>query len=506
MSNRGNLMNIRSGESGIAMIVALFMVLVLSVLAASLVFVARTETFSSLNYRTMAEARYGAESGVHSAVNHLIWTYSPPEAASATDPISNYNINVSPVTLTANGRPAVLSSDSGWGSNYPADAVRVAFVNAANGQLHSEGASSIMYTSRATLLSMKTMIDSASGLPATLQTWSVTGRGLVEGAGSAAVEVSAVLERPMVPLYRYAAFSVDPNCQSMNLAGGATVDSYDSTNSLVGGLPTLSQYGGNIGTNGGVSGAGDPTTVYGTLSSPRTGVGACSAGNVTAFTSTNGASIEGGLVHLPQALTFPTPPDIVPPPPTTTFNAGSAPSCASASYCSVSSDTTTFSPPGSTSKVQLGNVSVQNGKTLVLNAGIYEINSLDVKGDLLVASGPVIIRVAGQGFGLGDVVVDVTANAPVNPSYAAAHLQFIYGGESDVKLRGNGTISAVVYAPNAVGDLAGLGAGDNGLYGSLLTKTVKATGGAGIHYDRNLDKSGYTIGNPMMSAFTWKSY
>src|SRR4029453_337806 len=84
---------IRSGESGIAMIVALFMVLVLSVLAASLIFVARTETFSSLNYRTMAEARYGAESGVHSAVNHILWTYTPPEAASATDPISNYNIN-----------------------------------------------------------------------------------------------------------------------------------------------------------------------------------------------------------------------------------------------------------------------------------------------------------------------------------------------------------------------------------------------------------------------------
>ena len=151
-------------------------------------------------------------------------------------------------------------------------------------------------------------------------------------------------------------------------------------------------------------------------------------------------------------------------------------------------------------------MSVQNGKTLVLNAGIYEINSLDVKGDLVIASGPVIFRIAGQGFGVGDPVVDVTAQATVNDSFAAAKLQFIYGGDATIKLRGNGKISAVVYAPNADGDLSGLGTGDNGLYGSLLTKKVKATGGAGIHYDRNLDKSGYTIGNPVMSSFTWKSY
>ena len=65
----------RSGERGIAMIVVLFMVLILSVLGSSLMFVSRTETMSSLNYKTMSQARYGAESGVHDAVNHLLWQY-----------------------------------------------------------------------------------------------------------------------------------------------------------------------------------------------------------------------------------------------------------------------------------------------------------------------------------------------------------------------------------------------------------------------------------------------
>ena len=43
------------------MILVLFMVLILSVLGSSLMFVSRTETLSSLNYKTMSQARYGAE-------------------------------------------------------------------------------------------------------------------------------------------------------------------------------------------------------------------------------------------------------------------------------------------------------------------------------------------------------------------------------------------------------------------------------------------------------------
>ena len=53
----------RSNERGIAMIVALFMVLAMSVIGTSLMFVSQTETASSMNYRLMSQARYGAESG-----------------------------------------------------------------------------------------------------------------------------------------------------------------------------------------------------------------------------------------------------------------------------------------------------------------------------------------------------------------------------------------------------------------------------------------------------------
>ena len=38
----------------------------------------QTETYSSMNYRLMSQARYGAESGVHKATNYLLYTYVRP--------------------------------------------------------------------------------------------------------------------------------------------------------------------------------------------------------------------------------------------------------------------------------------------------------------------------------------------------------------------------------------------------------------------------------------------
>jgi hypothetical protein len=491
--------NGRSDETGMAIIVALFMVLVLSVLGASLVFVARTETLSSLNYRTMSESRYAAESAIHRAANHLAWTYTAPSAGSATDPLAAYDLTTSPVRLLANGRPVRLSSDAAEAWNYPDNAVQAAFAAAAQGLLdvtvgtNAFTASSIMYSAQATLRSMKPFVDSISGQSTALQTWEIRGFGRVAGAGSAAVEVVAVLERPMVPIYKYAAFATAETCGALDFAGGATTDSYDSGNALVGGYPALDQYAGNVGTNGGLAASGNPTTIYGTLSSPRTGVGSCSVGNMTAFDSNGGASVEDGMITLPQVVNFPTPPAISPP--TTGWATGD---CGSTAHCTPVGGDARFTPPAGTT-VQLGNVDVGNGDVLYLNAGVYEINSLGGKGDIVVESGPVIVKIAGQGT---STPIDLTAGVVMNGSFIAANLQLIYGGTGEIKLRGNGKFSAVVYAPNAEADFAGNG----DFYGALVAKKVKATGGSGIHYDRALDKSGWTVGNPVLSAFTWKSY
>ena len=67
-------------EHGVALVLALFLVTIMSVLAASLMFLSQTETYSTQNYRMMSQARYGAEAGVQKAGNFLFDTtqYAKP--------------------------------------------------------------------------------------------------------------------------------------------------------------------------------------------------------------------------------------------------------------------------------------------------------------------------------------------------------------------------------------------------------------------------------------------
>src|SRR5436309_1423787 len=119
-------------ERGIAIILALFLMSALSVLAASLMFLSQTETYASMNYRMMSQARYAAEAGVQQAGNYLFDStqYSKP-TGTGPDLLTNYDYTGSPVKY--NGQPVVLSAMTGVASNYPVAAVVTAFNNKAHG-------------------------------------------------------------------------------------------------------------------------------------------------------------------------------------------------------------------------------------------------------------------------------------------------------------------------------------------------------------------------------------
>jgi Tfp pilus assembly protein PilX len=82
-------------EQGIALVITLFLMATLSALSVSMMFLAQTETAASRNYRTMSQARYAAESGVHKSINYLLNTYASPGSLSA------YNTAKTPVTCLA---------------------------------------------------------------------------------------------------------------------------------------------------------------------------------------------------------------------------------------------------------------------------------------------------------------------------------------------------------------------------------------------------------------------
>ena len=491
-------------EKGIALVLSLFLMAAMSVIAASLMFLSQTETYSSMNYRLMSQARYGAEAGIQKAANFLLYpaTYTAPVTGGA-DPIANYNTTVSPVTCLAGcpniGQPVVLSASAAKASNYPAAAVQAAFSLAAQGTLPA-GNTNVGYAPYATLLSMQ-QIDVYGGGVQTIQTWQITSVGSITAGRTAQVEVAATLETPKFPAQMYAAFGTAGGCGTLNFHGNTTqTDSYDSGAGLAGGNPVISNSGGNVGTNGNLT-EGGGADIYGTLSSPRVGVGACSAGNVNALSSSGGATINGDnpplagdIIQLPQAITLPAP-TVPVGVPTTAYN-GNGQTLLNGSY---------------------GNVTVNAHSTLTLGqAGVTTVinmNSLTLNGNAtLVILGSVVLNIVGSGettpldFTGGSVTNLNTKIDPVThlavQSYDPSTFQIEYAGTGNVKLNGGATAIEMVYAPNAPVSLNG--GGD--FYGSVVGATIDDTGGARIHYDRRLSSEFFVVGNPMMSSFSWKKY
>ncbi len=125
----------RRNQKGTALIFALIFLLILSVMAASLMFLAQSETWTSSNYRMMTQGRYGAEAGINSTANYLMFTYAPPGGAG--DPLANYDMTQSPVKNNANGLDVVLSTTLA-NSNYPNAAVAGDFAHADTGLWRGE--------------------------------------------------------------------------------------------------------------------------------------------------------------------------------------------------------------------------------------------------------------------------------------------------------------------------------------------------------------------------------
>lgn len=489
----------RNQEKGSALIFALILLLVLSAMAGSLMFLSTSETYSSMNYRMMTEARYGAEAGVHAASNFIMNAYVPPVGNPVTQAFPGFQTNVYPVT-DLNNNPIYLSTLSTQAANYPNGQMQTAFANAMNAnqplqQGGQNGANTVTYSASAQLMSMTSIVPFGTTQPVTIQTWKITAHGDIANVQNGEAEVVTSLERYISPAFSYAAFADGGGCGQLSFTGNGTTNGYDSaTLSVSGGTtqpPTNSQllgYGGNVGTNGNDSNSGGNVTINGTLSTPNAGFGVCSAGNVTAL-SGNLNQITGGLVQLPQAVTFPTPATY--PPGTTNISSTQTLGPCTASPCSY------------------GDISLSGNNTLTLTPGTYNINSLSISGNgqLAIAPdpvtgqyGPIVINVAGSNGNTAPITI--TGNAINNPTYDPSILQITYAGTGTIKIAGNGASAAVVYAPNSTVDMKGNGT----FYGSVIANTLLDVGNGAIYYDMKLKKKLFTVGDYVLNAFTWNKY
>jgi hypothetical protein len=98
--------------------------------------------------------------------------------------------------------------------------------------------------------------------------------------------------------------------------------------------------------------------------------------------------------------------------------------------------------------------------------------------------------------------IDLTGSTLSNPSLIPGNFQILYGGANQVTVNGGTQTSCLVYAPNAPFKLNGGGS----LYGAVVAGQVTDLGGGDIHYDRELQRQFYQLGNYMLSAFNWQKY
>jgi hypothetical protein len=136
-----------------------------------------------------------------------------------------------------------------------------------------------------------------------------------------------------------------------------------------------------------------------------------------------------------------------------------------------------------------------NNKTLTIAAGKDVV--LTANGDIKVGGGSGLIQIKTTGsltiYTAHDVTIGgngaangTSAGASLTTTEAQQPLNFQIWGTSNtsqsIDIKGNGTLSAIVYAPNA--DVFVNGNGD--VLGSVVAKNVTMVGNAAFHYDESL--------------------
>jgi Tfp pilus assembly protein PilX len=532
----------RKSERGVALIVALLAILVLSVLAIAVMSTSQAQTWTSLNYRLAAQARYAAETGVQTTMNWLSSTnYTTPTFAS-------YTMTTNPVQYS--GKAVLLSPVSG-ASNYPDSTVVTNYGKVAAGSV--PGVSNATYSTTATLLRM-TSGGGVSWLPGTgggaMQTWQITSTGSIGGVLAATVQVTQTFERTGKPIFQYGLEALGKGCGSITLSNGDYTDSYNSNSGTYASQTAGSA--GSIATNGNVN-LDSSAVVHGNIAAPNTKVGACPNGLTDAGSKNYGTltAVSQMTAPLPFGCSatpcYPTSPAVI----TTAQNVSTA--CASITGCTKSATTDSINDGGSSKTVNdftlapgsYGNITINGADVVHVSAGTYTINSINFAqdGQFVVDSGPVVFQIAGNcasgcpsesglpsGYSSTEVIYgagfaglnacapsggkgvianpDVYGSVTCGPSKSTfsgipSNMQIVYGGSYTIRLGGMPN-AAVIYAPGASYYTPGAPVG---LYGSIITNNFNDASGSPWHYDTAEQNSVLQLGNFIpVGGFSWSKF
>jgi hypothetical protein len=537
--------------------------LVLSVLAATIVFTARSETLASYNFKLDTQADYLAKAGIQYAVNWFRSTHykgvphsqaNTYYAVSSTGtPWNLWTSNTSAVTCisgcsSTNSGVQLINYGSG-SSNYPSinntegtpRAVATAFASdLANVRVTGDANNSGTFSINAILLNYQTVMVGAppAGSILPVETWLITSRATWTGGSTmnatlATAEEQAVIQPIYVPTWGNALYGF---CSvAMSGSAGSCTDAFNSALGAYGGGNTsvasgacdsttatnVIAAGAGVGSNGGVT-LGSNVTVSGDVTIGSGPPAGCTASGFTG----NASSVLGQVINGPHKN----------PPDQPTFRTGFPTGADTYTHINNASDVqilplsvttwpslatfpnTSYTPPLTAGKpcmdmsctgtvdhpYEIGEIRMTNGK-LRLIGGADPFNPVYYDIDTLTENGG---SIEVSGYVVLNIKTDlkIAGNGISNgitSSIPPECVQINYAGTNAVTINGNGAVSAVLNAPDAAVNLGGGGSGGY-MVGAIQAKDVNVQGGYPVHYDVQLSKVGGVMGVPVTTAYNRK--
>jgi hypothetical protein len=290
--------------------------------------------------------------------------------------------------------------------------------------------------------------------PAINDQWTMVARG-VQGSSGRQIEVR--IRRVPTGAWTYGMFAQN----SITLSGGAMTDSYDSRKGTYASQVTGSDKFGNYALESG------PVGSNGTISVSSSEIhGDSNAGPGFTTTLSGTATVTGTNASLPKVISLPDTP-------LTTFVTAAA----------VNDNGSWLTTGGTTYNAVTKTLTVAGGNTLTLTKSTYFFSKIILSGNstLKVTSGPVKLYVTDQIDFSGGGVVNTT-NDPANlRMYQQAYALPIgyVPTKKTATLSGGTSSSFTYYGPGTPVTLSG--GGD--ICGSVISKSIVASGGSRVHYD-----------------------
>jgi hypothetical protein len=488
-----------------ALVFTLLGLLLLSMLAASLMFVTSAGSFASMSFKSQMQASFAANTGVQAALDWFRTYYVPNWLDNSTGIATtgiHYLLTVQPPTYGGN------AVTLGGSANFPSSDVASSFValsTSPNNQI-TMGNTTGSYTMTASLMAHD-RYKKMDNTDVISERWMVNVTGTVAGPlGNSTVRETAVIERVYLPLFNDA---IRGKCV-VNLAGNVATDSYFSAGgpyNVAGNKFTGADAQASIGSNALIQASGASATINGNAYWGSSS-GSCTGGEEIA----KDTIVLGKIIEAP-GVPFP------PITPSFTDTTGSGTDeCKSvdpaymryntlslSSYdpnvaanhhksCDAKKDTYLCVPASSaaTSAYFFFNTMNTGGsggvylKRMTNPAGACD--AANIAGDCTAATPCAAARVY---LNMG---MSLTGNGGINGCWDPRYMSFFYtggtgsgvaGSATTISYKGTSDFYATMYAPYATVDIQGT----SGIYGSVTALNVDDKGTGDVHYDLSLQNT-----------------